>query len=122
MEVLGEAVFRGDAAMEQEVWRACLAVNEVNHSQRSSQGLRIGHDLRDGMRPRIAYHLYERCSKVQGCLQALLHRAVTGKPLGILKYAMTLDGKIATSTGHSAWVTCPASRSRVLRRGRAQMQ
>ena len=46
-------------------------------------------------------------------LQALLHRAVSGKPLGILKYAMTLDGKIATSTGHSAWVTSPTSRARV---------
>ena len=46
-------------------------------------------------------------------MQALLHRAVTGKPLGILKYAMTLDGKIATSSGHSAWVTAPASRARV---------
>lgn len=45
--------------------------------------------------------------------QALLHRAVIGKPLGVLKYAMTLDGKIATSAGHSAWVSCPASRQRV---------
>lgn len=52
----------------------------------------------------------------QACLdvnEALLHRAVSGKPLGILKYAMTLDGKIATSTGHSAWVTAPTSRARV---------
>lgn len=46
-------------------------------------------------------------------MQALLHRVVTGKPLGILKYAMTLDGKIATSSGHSAWVTSPGSRAKV---------
>lgn len=45
--------------------------------------------------------------------QALLHRAVLRRPLGLLKYAMTLDGKIATHTGHSAWVSSPQSRQRV---------
>ncbi len=45
--------------------------------------------------------------------EALLHRAVCRRPLGLLKYAMTLDGKIATHTGHSAWVSSPASRERV---------
>jgi diaminohydroxyphosphoribosylaminopyrimidine deaminase/5-amino-6-(5-phosphoribosylamino)uracil reductase len=33
------------------------------------------------------------------------------RPLGILKYAMTLDGKIAATTGHSAWVTAATARS-----------
>jgi diaminohydroxyphosphoribosylaminopyrimidine deaminase / 5-amino-6-(5-phosphoribosylamino)uracil reductase len=42
--------------------------------------------------------------------EALLHRAGLGRPLGILKYAMTLDGKIAASSGHSAWVSSPQSR------------
>lgn len=48
------------------------------------------------------------------CLAAnepLLHRAVLHRPLSILKYAMTLDGKIATSTGHSAWVSSAESRA-----------
>ena len=45
--------------------------------------------------------------------EALFHRAATGRPFSILKYAMTLDGKIAASTGHSAWVSSPASRQRV---------
>lgn len=35
----------------------------------------------------------------------------TGRPLVILKWAMTLDGKIASVTGHSRWVTGAASRS-----------
>ncbi|MCW6037185.1 bifunctional diaminohydroxyphosphoribosylaminopyrimidine deaminase/5-amino-6-(5-phosphoribosylamino)uracil reductase RibD [Spirulina subsalsa FACHB-351] len=37
--------------------------------------------------------------------EAFIHRVLYQRPLGILKYAMTLDGKIATTTGHSAWVT-----------------
>ena len=46
-------------------------------------------------------------------MQALLHRAATQRPLGIFKYAMTLDGKIATSMGHSAWVSSSISRQQV---------
>ena len=42
--------------------------------------------------------------------EAFIHRILHQQPFGILKYAMTLDGKIATTTGHSAWVTSPASR------------
>ncbi len=45
--------------------------------------------------------------------QALLHRAATGRPFSVLKYAMTADGKIATAAGHSAWVSSPASRQLV---------
>ncbi len=42
--------------------------------------------------------------------EAFTHRILYEQPFGILKYAMTLDGKIATTTGHSAWVTSEASR------------
>lgn len=58
----------------------------------------------------------QREAALDACLaanEALLHRAVTRRPLGLLKYAMTLDGKIATHTGHSAWVSSAASRQRV---------
>ncbi|HWR40487.1 MAG TPA: bifunctional diaminohydroxyphosphoribosylaminopyrimidine deaminase/5-amino-6-(5-phosphoribosylamino)uracil reductase RibD [Patescibacteria group bacterium] len=37
----------------------------------------------------------------------------TGMPYGTLKWAMTLDGKIATQQGHSRWITGPAARQRV---------
>ena len=37
--------------------------------------------------------------------EAFIHRILHRRPLGILKYAMTLDGKIASSSGHSTWVT-----------------
>ena len=45
--------------------------------------------------------------------EAFIHRLRHRQPFSILKYAMTLDGKIATDTGHSAWVTSPASRQHV---------
>lgn len=34
----------------------------------------------------------------------------TGRPWIIAKWAMTLDGKLATRTGHSQWISAPASR------------
>lgn len=45
--------------------------------------------------------------------EAFVRRVLHQQAFGILKYAMTLDGKIATTTGHSAWVTSPESRHRV---------
>lgn len=45
--------------------------------------------------------------------EAFLHRVIYHRPFGILKYAMTLDGKIATTTGHSTWITSPEARHEV---------
>ena len=42
----------------------------------------------------------------EGFVQRIVHH----RPLGILKYAMTLDGKIATDSGHSTWVSSESSR------------
>lgn len=49
----------------------------------------------------------------EACLrlnEAFFHRVKTGLPFGIFKYAMTLDGKIATDQGHSQWITGKAAR------------
>jgi len=43
------------------------------------------------------------------------HRMQTGRPLIALKTAATLDGKIATITGHSKWITGLEARSDVMR-------
>lgn len=45
--------------------------------------------------------------------EAFVHRILHHRPFGILKYAMTLDGKIAATGGHSAWVTGSAARTHV---------
>lgn len=42
--------------------------------------------------------------------EAFIHRIIYQYPLGILKYAMTLDGKIASTVGHSAWITSENAR------------
>ena len=45
--------------------------------------------------------------------EAFVQRVTHQRPLGLLKYAMTLDGKIAATSGHSAWVTGPMARTAV---------
>lgn len=61
----------------------------------------------------VAIHLGEREAEVRGFLEAWLIYISTGRPQVIAKYAMTLDGKIATSTGESKWITGPKARRRV---------
>jgi diaminohydroxyphosphoribosylaminopyrimidine deaminase / 5-amino-6-(5-phosphoribosylamino)uracil reductase len=46
---------------------------------------------------------------------AFMTWAVTGKPLVTLKLATSLDGKVATSTGESQWISGPESREIVHR-------
>ncbi|MGB3137338.1 MAG: bifunctional diaminohydroxyphosphoribosylaminopyrimidine deaminase/5-amino-6-(5-phosphoribosylamino)uracil reductase RibD [Nodosilinea sp.] len=45
--------------------------------------------------------------------EAFVQRVTRHRPLGILKYAMTLDGKIAATGGHSTWITGPKARAAV---------
>ncbi len=41
---------------------------------------------------------------------AFYKRAATNMPLLVAKWAMSADGKIATGTGSSKWISCPQSR------------
>lgn len=45
--------------------------------------------------------------------EVFFHFIRTGTPFVVLKYAMTADGKIATRTGASQWITGEAARRRV---------
>jgi diaminohydroxyphosphoribosylaminopyrimidine deaminase / 5-amino-6-(5-phosphoribosylamino)uracil reductase len=45
--------------------------------------------------------------------EAFIQYKTKGRPFGILKVAMTMDGKIATRTGESQWITSEESRAMV---------
>ena len=45
--------------------------------------------------------------------EAFLTHVATGRPLVTLKLALTLDGRVATRTGSSRWITGPEARARV---------
>lgn len=54
--------------------------------------------------------LKEECDALN---PVFFHYITTKTPYVVMKYAMTLDGKIATRTGHSMWVSGEESRKRV---------
>lgn len=56
--------------------------------------------------------LEEECCRLN---EAFFHFIKTGTPFVTLKYAMTMDGKIASYTGKSKWITGPEAREHVHR-------
>ncbi|KAI4350171.1 hypothetical protein L6164_010680 [Bauhinia variegata] len=81
-----------------------------------SQGVHVdvlGEDLRS--------KLIEEARKICFLVNApLICRAASRLPFSVLKYAMTLDGKIAASSGHATWISSKQSRNLVFElRGRS---
>ncbi|XP_051120157.1 riboflavin biosynthesis protein PYRR, chloroplastic [Andrographis paniculata] len=68
-----------------------------------------------------------QCKSIEDALKScllvnapLLYRAACQVPFSVLKYAMTLDGKIAASSGHASWISNRLSRTQVFElRGRS---
>ncbi len=56
--------------------------------------------------------LWEECDRLN---PVFFHYITRGTPYVVMKYAMTLDGKIATRTGASQWITGEAAREQVQR-------
>ena len=54
--------------------------------------------------------LEEECKELN---EVFMKYIVTKKPFVVLKTAMTLDGKIATASGESKWITSDKSRKEV---------
>ena len=88
--------------------RVCLAMTDPN-PQVQGRGIqllkRAGLDVSVGVQKEEARQLNE----------VYVHWIGTGRPFVILKAAMTLDGKIATSTGKSQWITGERARQDVHR-------
>ena len=56
--------------------------------------------------------MQEECDRLN---EVFFHYIRTGRPFVVMKYAMTMDGKIAAVTGASKWITGEAAREHVQR-------
>ncbi|GAY62295.1 hypothetical protein CUMW_216670, partial [Citrus unshiu] len=74
-----------------------------------SQGLQV-HVLGEDLQSKIIEEARKSCLLVNA---PLIHRATSRVPFSVFKYAMTLDGKIAASSGHAVWISSKTSRDRV---------
>ena len=73
----------------------------------AGQGIRI---LRDHGIEVVTGVLEDECDDLN---EVFMHYIRDKKPFVVMKYAMTADGKIATSTGKSQWITGPEARGQV---------
>lgn len=53
----------------------------------------------------------EEAQAAERIIEGFRKYALTGRPLVTVKFAMSLDGKIATRTGESQWITGPEARA-----------
>ena len=97
-----------DAVIAAGIKRVVAAMTDPNPKV-AGQGLALlraaGLEVEEGLLAKEAAKLNE----------SFIKWVSTKMPFGIMKTAMTLDGKIATRTGHSKWITGAAARLRVHR-------
>lgn len=95
-----------DAILESGISRVVVGSRDMN-PQVSGEGIRIlrshGVEVTEGV-------LTESCTLLN---RAFFHYISTGRPYVVMKYAMTLDGKIASASGLSQWITGEAARMNV---------
>jgi diaminohydroxyphosphoribosylaminopyrimidine deaminase/5-amino-6-(5-phosphoribosylamino)uracil reductase len=99
-----------DAIVEAGLTRVVIA-SEDPSEHASGRGLGILRD--EGIEVVVAHGaLAERARRLN---QAFRKHARTSRPFVLFKSAMTLDGKVATRTGDSKWISGEASRARAHR-------
>lgn len=95
-----------DAIIENKIARVVVGSSDPNPLV-AGKGIRI---LREhGIQ--VDEHVRE--AECLALNRVFFHYIQTGTPYVVMKYAMTLDGKIATVTGASRWITGEAARERV---------
>ena len=101
-----------DAILEAKIARVVIGSADPN-PQVAGKGVQI---LRDAGVEVTEGVLKEECDALN---DVFFHYITTGQPFVVLKYAMTLDGKLAAYTGVSKWITGEKARAHVqLQRGR----
>ncbi len=109
----GETPPCAEALVAAGVARVVAALEDPD-SRVAGQGLKI---LREGG---IAVEVGVCRAQAERLNAGFLKRVIKGRPLVVLKLATSLDGRIATRSGHSQWITGPLARRRAhLLRARA---
>ncbi|HEX6712916.1 MAG TPA: bifunctional diaminohydroxyphosphoribosylaminopyrimidine deaminase/5-amino-6-(5-phosphoribosylamino)uracil reductase RibD [Thermoleophilaceae bacterium] len=99
-----------DAIVEAKLGRVVVASDDPS-GKASGRGLGILRD--EGIKVDVAVGEVAEAARLLN--QPFRKHARTGRPLVLLKYAMTLDGKVATRTGDSKWISNEMSRARAHR-------
>jgi diaminohydroxyphosphoribosylaminopyrimidine deaminase/5-amino-6-(5-phosphoribosylamino)uracil reductase len=97
-----------EAILEAGIARVWYGMDDLNPGVRGG-GART---LRDAGVDVIGHVIENRCRQIN---EVYLTNVTLHRPFVFLKLAMSLDGRIATKTGHSRWITCEASRRKVHR-------
>ena len=95
-----------DAIIEHGISKVYIGSDDPNELV-AGKGIRILRDAGIFVETGI---LKEECDALN---PVFFHYITKKTPYVVMKYAMTLDGKIATRTGHSMWVSGKQSRERV---------
>jgi diaminohydroxyphosphoribosylaminopyrimidine deaminase/5-amino-6-(5-phosphoribosylamino)uracil reductase len=99
-----------DAIVEAKLARVVVASDDPS-GKAAGRGLGILRD--EGVQVDVADGEVAEAARLLN--QPFRKHARTGRPLVLLKYAMTLDGKVATRSGDSKWISNELSRARAHR-------
>src|SRR4051794_9547418 len=99
-----------DAIVDAKLKRVVIASDDPS-GKASGRGLGVLRD--EGIQVDVADGEVAEAARLLN--QPFRKHVRTGRPLVLLKYAMTLDGKVATRTGDSKWISGENSRARAHR-------